>query len=399
MISASFSPKRIQIIAWTLLSLMPIIGMAIDLIAPSLPAMAHSLNVTPAATKNAISIYILGYALGNFLTGFLTDAYGRKRIMHLSLFAFLLVSLVPIIFPNITALLISRILQGVALGSVAVVTRAILSDIFMPQQLIRFGPIIGAMWGLGPVFGPVLGGYLQFYFGWKAGFIFFAIIAFMGLIATLIVLPETQLKVHALNLNTIRKNIKEVTSHHLFIGISILMGLSYALMVTFNTLGPFLIQTVMNHTPVFFGHLALVLGIVFLISTFISRFLLRKYQVEQLYFIGINLFFVLAFLGFVLSYVYPKDIALITIISAAMFFSCGFIFPMSMGKGQSLFRHVSGTAAAVMYLINMIITSLAGFLVSFVHIKTSITLTLIYLILMSISLLVYYLMIKNSNTV
>ena len=73
-----------------------------------------------------------------------------------------------------------------------------------------------------------------------------------------------------------------------------------------------------------------------------------------------------------------------------MFFACGFIFPMSMGKGISLFRHIVGTASAVMYLINILITSLASFSVSFLTMHSAIPLMLIYFSLLVIAALIYW---------
>jgi MFS transporter, DHA1 family, multidrug resistance protein len=51
--------------------------------------------------------------------------------------------------------------------------------------------------------------------------------------------------------------------------------------------------------------------------------------------------------------------------SAIMFFGAAFVFPLSMGKGMGIFRHISGTSNATMYLINVLITSLHAFLASF----------------------------------
>jgi len=95
------SEHRRKLIIRTLLCLMPIVGMAVDLIAPSLPAIADSLNISSATTKNIITIYLLGYALGNFLTGFLTDALGRQNLIRIGLVGFIFASLLPIISPYI----------------------------------------------------------------------------------------------------------------------------------------------------------------------------------------------------------------------------------------------------------------------------------------------------------
>lgn len=382
--------KRRQLIIWTILCLMPVIGMAIDLISPSLPAIANELHVSHGIAKNAIAIYMLGYALGNFFTGFLTDAFGRQKLMRLVLIGFVLTSLLPIIFPHIEILLLTRFFQGLTLGGIAVVARAIFSDILPGAELTRMGVLIGSMFGLGPVIGPLIGGYLQYYLGWQSCFVFFAIIASIGFIAIFIIVPETHFNRHPLNIRTIKRNILEVLNHKQFMALIVIMGSVYSLIISFNTIGPFLIQTQLHYTPIFFGHMALWMGMAFLTATFICRHLLKTHTVERLFLISINVVFMLAIFGVIVSYFYPNSIILISIISAFMFFACGFLFPMSMGKGLSLFRHIAGTAAATMYLINVLMTSLSSFILSFINIQSAIPLIWTYLLLISICVITYW---------
>lgn len=393
-----FSEKHTKNIVWNLLCLMPMIGMAVDLVAPSLPAIAKSLQVSNNLSKNIISTYLLGYALGNFFLGFLTDAYGRQKLLRGTLFGFVIASLLPALFPDIGVLLLARFLQGVTIGGAALIARAIFSDVLPPEKLVRMGVLIGTMWGLGPVVGPVIGGYLQFYFGWQAGFWFFSILSFLLLISIFVTVPETHFNRHPLNVKTIGKNLKEILTHRLFMALVILMGIAYSLIIVFNTLGPFLIQTRLNYSPVFFGHLALILGLVFLSATLICRYLLKHFKAEQLLQVIINLFLVLAAIMFILSFPYNQNIILVGIGSGLMFFACGFIFPMSMGKGISLFRHIAGTASATMYLINILITSLASFSVSFLAVHSAVPLMLIYFSLLIIATLIYWRMIYTTST-
>ncbi len=391
------SEHRRKLIIRTLLCLMPIVGMAVDLIAPSLPAIADSLNISSATTKNIITIYLLGYALGNFLTGFLTDALGRQKLIRIGLVGFIFASLLPIISPYIIVLLLSRFLQGLTIGAVAVVARAILSDILPPQELVRLGVIMGSMFGLGPVIGPLVGGYLQFYLGWQACFAFFAIISIIAFIAVFIILPETHFNRHPLNIKNIRTNLLEVLSHKKFMAMVLNMGAIYSLIIAFNTVGPFLIQNQLKYTPVFFGHIALCMGVMFILATFTCRYLLKKYKVEQLFLVFINTFFVIALLALVMSYIYDKSITLIAIASAFMFFACGIIFPMSMGKGISLFRHIAGTATATMYFINVLMTSITALILSFVNIHNAIALMWTYFLLISICAVIYWSVINKNK--
>ncbi|XSZ47294.1 hypothetical protein ACP8HZ_00060 [Francisella noatunensis] len=61
-----------------LLSFPILMGMSIDLFAPSLPGISASLNTTASISKMVISIYLIGYAIGNLLIGIITDGIGRK---------------------------------------------------------------------------------------------------------------------------------------------------------------------------------------------------------------------------------------------------------------------------------------------------------------------------------
>lgn len=389
-LAVTLSEQQTQAVVRTLLLLSPIIGMAVDLVAPSLPAIATGLQVSPHVAQGVISIYLLGYALGNFFTGFLTDALGRQKLLRIGLLGFVLASLAPLVLPFIQTLLTARFLQGVTIGGAAVVARAIYTDILPAEKLVRLGPLLGTMWGLGPVIGPVIGGYLQFYFGWQAGFCFFGLISFVMLIAVFIVVPETHFHRHALHINTMRKNLLETLSNRLFLALILLMGLTYSLLIVFNTAGPFLIQTQFHNSPVFFGHLALCLGLVFLISTILCRFLLKHFKPERLFFISINALLVIALLLVVASYFFSMNVTLVALGSAFIFFSTGFIFPMSMGKGMSLFHHIAGTASAVMYFVNILLTSLAAFLISFVNMHSAISLMWIYFILALICAMIYW---------
>lgn len=390
--------RKTQQIVWTILFCGIIIGMAIDLIAPSLPAIAVNLHVTNNIAKNAISIYLLGYGLGNFFIGFITDALGRRNLLRAGLLAFLIVSLIPPIFNTIQALLLARFLQGCTLGAIGILARVILSDVLSSEKLVRAGTILGTVWGLGPVFGPIIGGYLQVYFGWQAGFYFFALLAFITFTLVFSVIPETHFNRVPLNIKTIKKNLADIITNRSFMALVILMGLSYALIISFNTAGPFLIQSSLNYSPVFFGHLALWLGIGFLIGTFFCRYFLKKYKVEKLFHLVINLFFFIICLATMASYFFEKNILLIGLCSAFMYFCCGFIFPLSMGQGLSLYRHISGTASAAMYLVNILLASLIGYLVSFIAVKTAIYLMTIYLIIMLLCMIVYWGMIHKKNS-
>src|SRR3990167_5437407 len=393
--NGALSKTRTQQIVWTMLFLMPIIGMCIDLVAPSLPAIAANLHISAEVSKNLISIYLLGFALGNFFTGFLADAYGRQRLIRLSLFAFMIASVLPALFPHIAMLLIARFLQGYTIGAVSVLLRAVCADVLEPDQLTRTGPWFGTMWGLGPVFGPILGGYLQTYYGWQAGFYFFAFIAFIALAVVYFILPETHQHQHPLKITTIKKNMVIILKNPQFIGIITMIGLSYSLIVIFNVSGPFLIQSEFHHSPLFFGHVALWLGVVYLLTSLLARYLVHRFELSKLWLITIHVTFCVGILLLIISYYFSKSVIATSIMSAFMFLVCGLLVPMSIGKGLSIFRDMAGTATAVMYLVNISITGLMSYLVGFIHVVDLVHLMWIYMFLLSSIVVVYWLLLRR----
>lgn len=372
-----------------LLMINPVIGMAVDLIAPSLPAISQHLHVAPVTAKNLIAIYLLGYAVGNFTTGFLTDALGRKRLMLVSFLAFAFASVLPLFVPHFLALLTSRLLQGLTLGAVAVIIRATFADILTADKLVKLGTLLGTTWALGPIIGPVVGGYLQSYFGWQAIFMFYVITGLLAMSLCALFIPETHFARQSLQLSQIAKNLREVLSHRLLINISILMGCVYSLLVVFSTVGPFVIQSVLHFSPIFFGQIAFWLGLLFIAMTFVSRWSLGRFKIEKLYQLPTLLAFLLTMLAWVISLTNYDSLSLMIISSAVCYLFCAMIFPMSMGKGLTFFKHIAGTASALMFLISYSLASLLSWLVSFFHVTSIVPLTGYYALVTGICLLLY----------
>ncbi len=378
-----------KIVIPILLLIMPVLGMAVDLISPALPIIAKKIHVNMIYVKNMIAIFLITYALGNFISGFLTDAYGRRKLLIGSMFLFVLASLLPIFRQDIYTILLARSLQGITIGSISVITRSIFSDILSSEELIKMGTIMGSVFGLGPLIGPIIGSYLTFYYGYLACFIFFAIIISFIMLLVILFVPESHFKLQPLNVKMIKSNLSQIFTNSEFIGIVVIMGLVYSLMISFHTIAPFIIQGFYKQSEILYGHVTLFIGFSFVISTFLCRILLKHHSVYSLMmkFLLNALFFVIV--GLLISIFYQINIKLIIIISSIMFFSCGSIFPMAMGKGISLFRDIAGTATAMMYLINVSITAIVSFILSVINITNPIILFINYFILVLIATIVY----------
>ncbi len=390
-----FSENHIKLILFAILSLYPLVGMGIDLIAPSLPAISHDLGTSNNFSKNLITLYLLGYMFGNFIIGFLSDVLGRRKLMLLGFLIFIAVSLLPALFGKPLLLLFARFFQGFTIAAFAVNSRAVLSDILPKDRLIRTATLIATMWGIGPIIGPVLGGYLQYYYNWQMCFYFFAFMGLLGLLAMIFIIPETHFHRQPLQFQQLKNNFVTIITHRQFLGIVMLMGVTYSLLIVFNTLGPFLIQTSLGYSSVFFGQMALWMGLVFLSGTFLCRKLLQQLDPEVILFYAISFFIMVDAISVIIAFIYTNNIWAIIFPTLLTFLGCGIIYPTAMGKGLSLFRHLAGSGSAVMNLINIAITSLTAFIMSFLHADNALTIAYLYLGLMVLSSIIYYFLIRS----
>lgn len=392
----SFSAKRTNVIVFITLSLYPLVGMGIDLISPSLPAISTYLKASTNFSKNLITLYLLGYALGNFIIGVLSDALGRRKLMLVGFLLFMIISLLPIFVAKVPILLLVRFCQGFTISAFAVIGRAVLSDVLPKEKLMRFATLIATMWGIGPIIGPLIGGYLQFYFDWQACFYFFALMGFLGLLAMIFVIPETHFQRQPLQYQQLKNNFIIILTHRLFFGIVTLMGLAYSLLIVFNSLGPFLTQNSLGYSSIYFGHMALFLGLTYLSGTFICRQLLPRLPLQAIFFYSILFFTIIAAISVGVAFLNPKSIWVIILSSLFMFLGTGIIYPAALGKGLSLFSHLAGSGSAVMNLITILITSLTAFTVSFFNDDNAIPLILTYFVLMVLATAIYFLFIKTN---
>ncbi len=284
-------------------------------------------------------------------------------------------------------------MQGLTIGSISVITRAIFSDILSSDELVKMGTIMGSFFGIGPM----IGSYLTFYYGYLACFDFFAIS--VGVIMLLIILfvPETHFKLQPLNFKVIKANLSQIIHHSEFMAIAIIMGLVYSLIINFHTIAPFIVQEYYHKSAVFYGNMTLVLGIAFLSSTFVARFLLTKYSVYHILYKFLLTALVVIILGLIFAYIYSINITLIVLISAIMFFSCGSILPLSMGRGISFFRNIAGNATAMLYLINISIPALVSFILSLINIHNPIIIFINYFILILLALIIYLVFLHNKR--
>ena len=158
----------------------------------SLPSIAKDLNESPLNMQNAIISYVLTLALFMPVSGFLADKFGTKKVFIFALIIFSIGSLFCAISQNLMHLVISRVIQGIGGSLMTPVGKLALIKTFPKNELLKAMnfAIIPAL--IGPVLGPLVGGYMVDYLSWHWIFLINIPIGLLGIILGLRYMPNNQ---------------------------------------------------------------------------------------------------------------------------------------------------------------------------------------------------------------
>jgi EmrB/QacA subfamily drug resistance transporter len=147
-----------------------------------------------------VTAYLLGSTITTPLAGKLGDTYGRKLVLQAALVVFLIGSALCGLSQNMTELIVFRGLQGLGGGALLVSTQATIGDVVSPRERGRYSGLIGAVFGVATVIGPLLGGLFVDHLSWNWIFYINVPIGILAFIVLQVVLqtPATRVR-HAID--------------------------------------------------------------------------------------------------------------------------------------------------------------------------------------------------------
>ncbi len=141
-------------------------AMDIAIIGPALPSMKGDFGVTERDLALLFSVYILFNLVGTPLMAKLSDLFGRRLVYIVDVSLFALGSIGVALAPGFGAIVAARAIQGFGAGGIFPVASAVVGDVFPPEKRGGALGIIGMVFGLAFIIGPIIGGVLL-PFGWR----------------------------------------------------------------------------------------------------------------------------------------------------------------------------------------------------------------------------------------
>ena len=154
----------------------------VDLYLPSLPQLASFFETSASMTQLTLTTAMIGLAVGQLLLGPLSDKFGRKIPLIISLVIYIISTVLIVYAPNIESMIVLRVIQGLSSAGSVVISRAVATDLYRGREMTRFFGLLMTINGSAPIISPILGSLLLEYISWKGVFVFLALIGVIVLL-------------------------------------------------------------------------------------------------------------------------------------------------------------------------------------------------------------------------
>lgn len=133
----------------------------------ALPHMQTSLGATLDTVTWVLTSYIIAAAMAIPITGWLADKIGSRRLFLFAVIGFVFASMLCGLATNLTEMVIFRVLQGISGAFIGPLSQTVMLDINPPEKHARAMAVWGMGIMIGPILGPILGGWLTENYNWR----------------------------------------------------------------------------------------------------------------------------------------------------------------------------------------------------------------------------------------
>lgn len=162
-----------------------------DMIMPGMIKVVHSFNAPESAIARSLMLYILGGSTLQIILGPLSDRYGRRPVMIVGAWLFLIFTVLITCSMSINQFLAARFFEGMGLCFITVIGYATLQEIFEEMEVVRLTALMANVSILAPLLGPLLGALFVSYWNWRFIFVALSILSVLALWGLWRFMPES----------------------------------------------------------------------------------------------------------------------------------------------------------------------------------------------------------------
>ncbi len=340
----------------TLLLLVSFGSVGATLFTPGLPMIAHYFQVNMASAQLTITLFLIGYAVGQLLYGPLTNRFGRKPTLYyaigLEIISALLCSFAAPLH-SFDLLVVARLLMALGASVGLKMTFTIIADSYPQDQATHIISRLLLAFAITPGLGITIGGYLVELLNWQSCFYFLALYGVL-LLFLCMRLPETSKKLDhtALYLSSLIKNYYLQIKNSQLVLCAVMVGCASTFIYLFAALAPFIAMNLLQMDPAHYGLFNLLPPLGMIAGSFLAAHLARSVLPLKAIIVGIIISCLGALLmlgAFLVHWINPYTLFLPMAVS---YVGLSVIFANASGLATSQATDKSN-ASAMMNFLNM----------------------------------------------
>ncbi len=370
----------------------------IDLYLPAFPVVAEELVASEAAIQLTLTATMVGFGLGQLVIGPWSDKVGRRLPLILATTVHVGASLGVAFAPDITWVLVFRMLQGVGAAGGGVVAMATVRDLFGGQPLVRMLSRLALVTSLAPILAPVIGSQLLVLVDWRGLFLSLAGYGVVVVVLAALLVAETlpperrRVKGHS----TVGQRYRAVLSDRVFVGVALIAGLMFSGLFAYLSSSSFVFQEVYGFDAQQYGILFAVNSLGLAVASQVASRLMRRFAPARILAVSLP---IMAVAGFVAALSASLDLGLAPVVACTfVFLTCaGLSFPCIQVTALAPHGAEAGTAAALLGAINFGLASIAAPLVGAFGTETAIPMGLAMGIALSVAVVLLWIVVRPQH--
>ncbi|WP_309122176.1 multidrug effflux MFS transporter [Paenibacillus sp.] len=370
----------------------------IDMYLPAFPEIVKRFDSTASLVQFSLTACLLGLGVGQLVMGSLSDVYGRRSPLLISMVVYVASSLACAFSPNMGLLIVFRFVQGFAASAGIVISRAIARDLYSGKELTKFFSLLLVVSNLGPLVAPVAGSGVLSFTTWIGVFIALALLGTYLLIMTKWRLRETLPSDRRSPTNFAHqlRSFGLLLRDRQFLGYMLTQGIMIAGVFAYVSGTPFIYQNIYGVTPTVFALLFGSNGISLIIGSQIVGRMAHRVSERSFLIFGLWLALLASVAVLVVAIVHGP---LFTLVIPLFFFVAAIgitstaAFPLAM-ESQA---RMAGSAAAMLGVIPFLLGAVVAPLVGIAGEDTAVPLGVIILLSSASAILAYFLLVRSKH--
>jgi len=350
------------------------VAFSIDIYLPAVPGLVRYFSSNMTTVQLTMSLFLLGYSVGQLFYGPFSDRFGRRITLLISLSIYCVMTILCLFAQSIDVLIVFRFFQAVGACGAVVIVFAMVRDLFPIQERVKIYAYLTLAISVSPVLAPIVGSYLNHWFGWRSTFVFLGVFGLILLLGVYWTLEETNKHLNTAAFNRFLGNYKSLLTHREFLIYVLCSSGAFAALFSFISTSSFIFIDMIGIPKQYFGYYFSLVAITLMFGSYLTSRLTKHFHINRLILAGALLICFGGLLLSVISLVLPLGRLDVMLPMAIAVFGVAIVMPTSTSGLMAPFSKKAGAASGLSGFLRFVIAGIIGTTATFFLHKTALPL-------------------------